>query len=337
MAGPSYYNGAGLEIDCDGNLWAVAQSERKVYQFESGEAANLCEAGKDAPWLTEDPQEGIVAADNTYPIELTFTAFPTMTIDSFYTGTLIIKSDDPVSDTFRVPVTMTVIAPVIEVGVLPTDITQTGLPGTVVYYEVTVSNLGNVPDSYEISLAGQFWPILLVDDQVSLGIGESAQVSLFVFIPTTAEDGDQDVMTLKATSHLRAGVSASSQLTTIAQLPPIARIPRLYPSEVSLIGALGEMVEYELTLWNYSMVTDTIILSADSIWSVNLPETSFTLGSFEYADLIVQVFVPFDADIGAMDVAVITATSQGDPTAMDTTRLFTNAAIGHFYMPMISR
>ena len=30
------YSGAGLEIDCDGNLWAVEQKTGTVYQLESG-------------------------------------------------------------------------------------------------------------------------------------------------------------------------------------------------------------------------------------------------------------------------------------------------------------
>ena len=59
------------------------------------------------PWLSEDPISGTVDADSTFPIEITFTAFPTMTLGT-YTGTLTINTDDTVNSSINVPVTMTI-------------------------------------------------------------------------------------------------------------------------------------------------------------------------------------------------------------------------------------
>jgi len=52
-------NGAGLEADCDGNLWVVDQSPQLVYKVVSGEQG-FCPV--DIPWLTLDPPSGTVPA-----------------------------------------------------------------------------------------------------------------------------------------------------------------------------------------------------------------------------------------------------------------------------------
>ena len=58
------YSGAGLEIDCDGNLWAVDQDTNTVYQFESGETTSMC--ARDVPWLSENPITGTLGASSYF-------------------------------------------------------------------------------------------------------------------------------------------------------------------------------------------------------------------------------------------------------------------------------
>jgi len=41
----SDYGGAGLEIDCDGNLWAVERVTNTVFQIKSGEETSVCDRG----------------------------------------------------------------------------------------------------------------------------------------------------------------------------------------------------------------------------------------------------------------------------------------------------
>src|SRR5207249_2062787 len=50
--------GAGLEIDCDGSLWAVNQEQNVVYQIDSGETTTMCT--HDLTWLNETPSVGTV-------------------------------------------------------------------------------------------------------------------------------------------------------------------------------------------------------------------------------------------------------------------------------------
>lgn len=105
VTGFGNYVGAGLAIDCEGNLWAANQGNHNSYLVDSGVPADLC--GADVPWLDEDPITGTLNADSSVPIDVTFTAFPTMTL-GHYTATLLVRTDDPVNRDIGVPVTMTV-------------------------------------------------------------------------------------------------------------------------------------------------------------------------------------------------------------------------------------
>lgn len=69
------FDGAGLEIGCDGSLWAVNQTSNTVFQVDSGETTSVC--GGDLPWLSEVPDSGNLAPDQTFPgqsIDVTFDA-----------------------------------------------------------------------------------------------------------------------------------------------------------------------------------------------------------------------------------------------------------------------
>jgi N-acetylneuraminic acid mutarotase len=75
VSGFNDFDGAGLEIGCDGSLWAVNQGVNKVYQIDSGESTSVC--GQDVPWLSENPTNGTLAADQVFPgetIDVTFDA-----------------------------------------------------------------------------------------------------------------------------------------------------------------------------------------------------------------------------------------------------------------------
>jgi uncharacterized membrane protein len=174
----------------------------------------------------------------------------------------------------------------------------------------------------------------MLDDEVSLDVGESATLNVYVFIPSTAQDGEVDALTFRATSHLRADVAATAQLSTMAFYP---RIVRLNPATASDIGDLGDVIAYEMTLWNYSMVTDTIELTSVSGWEMHMSQTIFTLGSYESVRVTVYVHVPFAAAPGDIDIQDLIATSQSDPTAHDVSRMTSHAGIMHLRLPLLLR
>jgi hypothetical protein len=95
-------NQAGIELDCDGNLWAVNQLTGEVFKAESGETG-VCDW--QASWLSVDPASGSVTAagSDALTASVDATGMPVGT----YHGYLRIVSDTPYGDEI-VPVTLTV-------------------------------------------------------------------------------------------------------------------------------------------------------------------------------------------------------------------------------------
>ncbi|HEV7239407.1 MAG TPA: carboxypeptidase regulatory-like domain-containing protein [Thermoanaerobaculia bacterium] len=65
------YSGAGLEMDCRGNLWAVNQVDKNVYIVNTGETGPCPSA---IPWLSEDPASGTIAPNGSDESVWTFTS-----------------------------------------------------------------------------------------------------------------------------------------------------------------------------------------------------------------------------------------------------------------------
>lgn len=103
IAGFGDYAGAGLEIDCNGHLWATNQTTQMVYQVDSGEATSVCNT--DVPWLSEDPITGTLGPGDHTDIDVTYdsTGLPPAT----YHAQLKVSNDTPYAVP-NVPVTLTV-------------------------------------------------------------------------------------------------------------------------------------------------------------------------------------------------------------------------------------
>jgi hypothetical protein len=61
----------------------------------------------EVPWVSQDPITGTLAAYDQFTLDVTFTALPTMTIGT-YNAALEIHTDDAVTPSFRIPLTLTV-------------------------------------------------------------------------------------------------------------------------------------------------------------------------------------------------------------------------------------
>ena len=72
ITGLGDYEQAGMEIACDGHLWAVNQATKYVIEADSGETG-VC-AWQDIPWLAESPTSGSVLAGGSQAVTLTFDA-----------------------------------------------------------------------------------------------------------------------------------------------------------------------------------------------------------------------------------------------------------------------
>ncbi len=290
----------------------------------------------DIPWLAESPITGTIAHDSSFPVGVTFTAFPTMTVGGVFTASLIVKSDDPVNSSIKVPVLMTVVAPVYGVAISP-DESLTGLPGQTVVYAVTITNTSvNSSDSFTVSLSASAWTSTLDVTEVGpLAAGESATVHVNVTVPADVVLPDHDTVQVTATSQGDPGVSASTSLTTNAggsfgvDLEPEASMGS---------GRPGDVITYTLRLTNTGITTDTIEVSvagAGAAW-VTLPQASFVLGAGQAVDVLVVVTITAGATPGDYPVTV-TATSHTDPLQTDDVLITTTVIQSNIYLPLIWR
>jgi subtilisin family serine protease len=95
------FNGAGLEMDEQGNLWMVSQNAHLVYLVDSG-----VPAFNDVPWLSESPASGTLAPGGSQAIQVTInTAGLTPGV---YQATLFIQTNSGRRPTLTVPIRLIV-------------------------------------------------------------------------------------------------------------------------------------------------------------------------------------------------------------------------------------
>lgn len=111
---------AGLEIDCDGNLWAVDQTQQKVLGVAT-HVGGVCD-WKTVPWLTLDGEStGIIAAGDDSELSLTLKASELVVGEHLVT--LVVMNDTPYG-AVNVPLTITV---------------NDAVPGTLAFKETTTT------------------------------------------------------------------------------------------------------------------------------------------------------------------------------------------------------
>jgi subtilisin family serine protease len=91
-----------------------------------------------------------------------------------------------------------------------------GVPGEVVTYNLTLTNLGSVMDTIHLLPTGNLWEVNL-PDSFDLAAGESVDVLVGVTIPADAVEGETDTVTITATAE--GGVVKTSELTTTVTIP----------------------------------------------------------------------------------------------------------------------
>ncbi len=203
-----------------------------------------------------------------------------------------------------------------------------GNPGETVTHTLYVQNLGNVADSYDLSLGAYVWPTSLSANTVGpLNPLAMASVKVYVTIPTGATEGEQDIVSLTATSQEDPSAQDTSSLTTAATFRPIVRGVQLAPPSASQTNNPGKTVTYTLYVKNAGSVTDSYNLSPGAyLWPTNLsvcqtgPIAPGALRSLE-----IYVTIPKNAEEGEADTVNVIAASQGDVSIYDISTLQTMA------------
>ncbi|MCP4601736.1 MAG: S8 family serine peptidase [Proteobacteria bacterium] len=97
------YNGGGLSMNEDGNLWTISQYPPMVYLVESGVPVFT-----DVPWLDATPDTGTLASGSTESIEVTVDASQ---LDvGVYQASLVLTSNSGRQPVLRIPVSLAVSA-----------------------------------------------------------------------------------------------------------------------------------------------------------------------------------------------------------------------------------
>jgi uncharacterized membrane protein len=102
------------------------------------------------------------------------------------------------------------------IAIAPEQPLLTGTPGEVVYHTVWITNTGDFPDDYILTVAGSWGATLSTNSLVNMAPGQRMSVQIMVQIPAGAAIGDSDITTITAQSELDAGVTASAQVETEA-------------------------------------------------------------------------------------------------------------------------
>jgi uncharacterized membrane protein len=208
----------------------------------------------------------------------------------------------------------------------PSTDAQMGEAGATVTYTLWLTNDGNVPDAFSLSVTGQIWTTTVSSSVGPLSAGAGADVPVTVHIPPGVDDGAQDRVTVGAASQGSASISASSILTTTASV--LVYDVNLAPSQAAAWGEAGATVTYTLRLTNTGDVADTFALSATGeTWTTTVPSSVGPLGAGAGANVPVTVHIPPGVSHGAEDSVTISAISQSDPLAHDESVLTTMAIV----------
>ncbi len=177
--------------------------------------AGVCSILDNIPWATFTPLTGTLPGGSSTDVAITFDTTG-LTAGATYTGTLCIHNNDPATLLVRVPLTLTVVPQ--QFGVmLSADQALTVDAGTSAMYTLSITNTGNVADTFDLSATGA-WAATPSLSSISLDAGASGSFTVSVVVPLGVADGDMDVTTVTATSQTQPAATDSAALTTTAQV-----------------------------------------------------------------------------------------------------------------------
>jgi uncharacterized repeat protein (TIGR01451 family) len=201
-----------------------------------------------------------------------------------------------------------------EVSISPSS--QDGESGGTLTYTVTLTNTGNVTDTYTLvksNTAG--WTLTLPSSVTDVAPDEDKQVTLTVGIPATAADGASTTITVTATSSENTEVENSDTCVANCVITPTGiGVQVTISGESSKFGAPGEVINFLVTVTNTGTSTDTFTLTASDTenWgpTLSIPSTTLATGASR-TGIRLSVTIPSTAADGASATITVTAAGTG--------------------------
>ena len=201
--------------------------------------------------------------------------------------------------------------PIFGVQVEPPQGSAAGAPGDRVAYTLTITNTGNVTDTYVVA-SNSVWPVSLPTTINPLAAGENITVSVGASVPLDAPAGSFDTASITFTSQGDSTRTAQTALTTTAN--PAYGVA-VYPEEIAVTGIPGDVLTHTLLVTNTGNITDSFDVEViSSTWATNTSGTVGPLRASETAGLVIAISIPTGANAVGTDTAWIRLTSVGNGT-----------------------
>ena len=294
----------------------------------------VCDVPSDIPWVSVSPESGTTDMGQSSMVDVTFDTTG-LAFGSVHNGTLCVSSNDPVNPLVIVPLTLTV--PSQAVMLSPDSQTLSGAPGEMVTHTYTLTNAGQVADSYALSVSGNGWSTSVMSMTGELGSGVAMTVDVVVIIPNDPAAMrvpiGSDTFTLEAVSNAEPAAMAQAAGTTVAEATPAVDLG----GDQAGSGAIGGQATYAFPVTNMGDYTDTFTLTlTGGVWPSMLSMTTTTAlepGASQTVTLTVDI--PTGATTGNTDTLTITAISMLDPGVSDSAMATTTAVGRRIYLPII--
>ncbi|HWQ84638.1 MAG TPA: FixG Ig-like domain-containing protein, partial [Anaerolineales bacterium] len=149
-------------------------------------------------------------AAGSFEVQVTIPAGASGSESDTATITATSQGDPAQSDSAQI---VTAVTPFYDLS-LSSGSAKSGTAGSQVIYSLTITNTGNLTDSFTLAATGQTWNTTLSTSLVMLAPAASAVFTVTVSIPPGAADQDADSVTITATSQNDGGQSRTAVLTT---------------------------------------------------------------------------------------------------------------------------
>ncbi|UCE39258.1 MAG: hypothetical protein JSW00_08585, partial [Thermoplasmata archaeon] len=203
--------------------------------------------------------------------------------------------------------TITSVQQIYNIKLICLDNTHTIAEGSSTNYLITVANLGNGPDTVNLTIeiiTGEGWDAILSSNVVDLDANESTDVTLTVTSPPNS-DGQTAIIKVNGTSQGNESINSSIITTTLSKKPGWGF--RIEPDLSRLIYPTEKCI-YQISIYNFGTVEDEISLNLSDVpgdWNVSLSNEIVIIDTNESKEVNITIIPPPNSSAGEYPITII--------------------------------